>query len=85
MREYRKGQPFHPNLLRPCPLLDNPEKLREMIRRSGARSTQPLDEESAETLTAKVEGAAARWAPVANRLWEELRRGTDPGEDAGTG
>lgn len=85
MREYRKGQPFHPNLLRPCPLLDNPEKLREMIRRSGARSTQPLDEESAETLTAKVEGAAARWAPVADRLWEELRRGTDPGEDAGTG
>lgn len=68
-REYQACQPFHENMLRPCPLLDNPEKLREIVARSGAHSTQLLDSEDVETLTAKTEEAARAWAPRAEALW----------------
>lgn len=32
---YRDGQPFNENHLRPCPMLENPELLREMIAKTG--------------------------------------------------
>lgn len=70
-REYAAGQPFNKNHLQPCPLLDNPEKLRGMVRRSGARSTQLLDEEDVDSLTAKCEETSAAWAGRAAVLWEE--------------
>jgi len=68
--EYRKNQPFNENMLRPCPMLDNPEKLREMVGNSGAHSTDFLAPESAEELTAKTEAAAAAWQITADALWE---------------
>ncbi|MDD4311677.1 MAG: radical SAM protein, partial [Eubacteriales bacterium] len=37
--QYRNGQPFNENHLRPCPLLDNPEKLAYIVDVSGAAST----------------------------------------------
>ena len=37
--EYRKGQPFNQNHLRPCPMLENPKILQEMVHRAGAHST----------------------------------------------
>ena len=67
---YRENQPFNENHLRPCPMLDNPEKLREMVAKSGAHSTQLRDSETAEELTAKTGPAAEQWKPVADRLWE---------------
>jgi MoaA/NifB/PqqE/SkfB family radical SAM enzyme len=77
--EYKRGQPFNENHLRPCPLLDNPEKLREMVRRSGARSTQPLDEEDVASLTAKCEEPARAWAARADELWEARSRAAPSG------
>ena len=32
---YHDGQPFNENHLRPCPMLENPELLREMISKTG--------------------------------------------------
>lgn len=32
---YHDGQPFNENYLRPCPMLENPELLREMIAKTG--------------------------------------------------
>lgn len=72
-RQYRSHQPFNENHLRPCPLLDNPEKLREMVHNANAKSTQPIDEESVDELTAKTEEASKKWAPVADKLWKELQ------------
>lgn len=72
-REYSAGQPFNENHLRPCPLLDNPERLRRMVERSGARSTQPLDREDVVSLTARCEGPARSWAVTADRLWKEQK------------
>ncbi|MFO8191620.1 MAG: hypothetical protein R6U08_02425 [Bacillota bacterium] len=36
---YQKRQPFSNNLLRPCPLIDVPEKLRDVVAKSDARPT----------------------------------------------
>lgn len=74
-QQYREHSPFNENMLRPCPLLDNPEKLREMVQASGAKSTQPIDHESAEEVTRKCEHPAQAWTPVAERLWNGKSRG----------
>jgi MoaA/NifB/PqqE/SkfB family radical SAM enzyme len=68
---YRKGQPFHNNLLRPCPLLDNHGVLAEMVHKSGAYSTDIVRQENVDALTEKCKQAAENWAPVAERLWSE--------------
>ena len=69
--QYRENMPFNENHLRPCPLLDNPEKLKEMVNKSNAYSTQPIDREDVEDLVAKTEEAAKAWAVTADRLWEK--------------
>ncbi len=38
MMAYHEGQPFSDNMLRPCPMLENPQQLREIVRKTGARS-----------------------------------------------
>ena len=66
---YHDGQPFNGNHLQPCPLLDNPDKLRSMVHLSGAHSTDMESPEDVDSLTAKCDGPAQRWAPVADDLW----------------
>lgn len=73
--QYRENQPFNENMLRPCPMLDNPEKIREMVQKSGAHSTDFLAPESAEELTAKTEAAAEKWAIKADELWNDPAEG----------
>jgi len=68
---YHHGQPFNENHLRPCPLLDNPDCLREMVTKSGAKSTDLQNPEDVNDLTAKCKKAAEAWAPVADELWRE--------------
>ena len=72
--EYKKHQPFSENLLRPCPLLDNPEVLMEMVHNSNAYSTQLEGPETVDELCAKTIPAAEKWAPVADKLWEERQK-----------
>lgn len=57
------------NMLRPCPMLENPEKLRRIVVESGAHSTDPMSPETAEHLCSKCDGYAACWTPVAEELW----------------
>lgn len=68
---YRKRQPFNKNHLRPCPLLDNPEQLKEMVKESGAKSTAMEAPEDVEALCAKTISAAEKWAEVADSIWKE--------------
>ncbi len=67
---YKEGQPFNNNHLRPCPLLDNPGALAQMVERTGALSTDLQNPEDVYELSAKCKNAADRWAPVADGLWE---------------
>ena len=73
-KEYYKGQPFNNNMLRPCPMLENPQALRKMVERSGAKSTNLLCEETAEALCSKCDAYAKSWAPKAKEIWEEKER-----------
>lgn len=68
---YRDNQPFNDNMLRPCPMLENPEKLQEMVRETGAKSTDLQSPESAEHLCGKCEPYAAEWKEHADKIWAE--------------
>ena len=70
-KAYRKGQPFNDNLLKPCPMLENPEILQKMVKETGAVSTDLMQPESAEELCGKCVQYAENWSPTADRLWEE--------------
>lgn len=71
MMVYHDNQPFNENMLRPCPMLENPEKLRAMVAKTEAHSTDLQSPESAEHLCAKCDKYAACWKPVADQLWDE--------------
>ena len=70
-KAYQENQPFNGNLLRPCPMLENPEYLRELVKKTGAKSTDMLSPESAEHLCGKCDAYAKAWQPTADRLWVE--------------
>ena len=72
-KQYRQHQPFNENPLRPCPLLDNPDALLNMVKASGAYSTQRRDLEPVEVVTGKCRAAAAAWACVADEIWQQAK------------
>lgn len=67
---YYHNQPFNDNHLRPCPMLENPEYLRKIVKETGAKSSDLIVKESADELCAKCDEYAKEWAPVAQELWE---------------
>lgn len=67
---YRKGQPFNDNHLMPCPMLENPEILRDMIKKTGAKSTDFVSQETVDELCAKCEDFSKAWAPIAKDIWD---------------
>lgn len=71
MMAYHDNQPFNENMLRPCPMLENPEKLRAMVAKTKAHSTDLQSPEDVEHLCAKCDKYAAHWKPVADKLWKE--------------
>ena len=75
-RAYQANQPFNENHLRPCPLLDNPHRLAQMVHAVGAHSTQPGDHEAVDDLCAKCQAVSQRWAVTADELWQA--RGQTP-------
>ena len=66
---YHDGQPFNENHLRPCPMLENPQMLREMVEKTGAHSTDLESRETVEHLCAKCDAYAKNWKPTAEKLW----------------
>ena len=74
-KEYHKGQPFNNNHLRPCPMLENPELLGEMVKRSGAHSTDMQQPESTDDVFRRCRPYADQWTPSAERIWEEEHPG----------
>ena len=68
---YHKNQPFNCNHLRPCPLLDNPGALANMVHESGAKSTDVESPEDVDVLTDKCREKAEKWAVKAGELWQE--------------
>lgn len=77
-KEYQAAQPFNENYLRPCPMLENPKRLRELVKRSGAHSTDMTDPEEVDHLCEKCDQYAKDWAPYAERLWASTHPGYVP-------
>ncbi|MGD1821052.1 MAG: radical SAM protein [Pleomorphochaeta sp.] len=69
--QYRQHQPFNKNMFRPCPMLENPSYLPNMVKEANAVSTDLEAPENADHLVSKTIEYAKEWAPTADRLWEE--------------
>ena len=68
---YHDNQPFNDNMFQPCPMLENPEKLRMMVEKTGAKSTDMQSPETADHLCGKCDAYAACWKTKADDLWKE--------------
>lgn len=66
---YHDNQPFNDNMLRPCPMLENPEALRAMVKATGAVNTDYQDQESVDHLCDKTTPYAENWKTTADKLW----------------
>ena len=71
---YHDNQPFNDNMLRPCPMLENPEFLRRMVKESGAVNTDYESPEDVDHLCDKTTPYAENWKATADRLWCENRQ-----------
>ena len=66
---YHDNQPFNDNMLRPCPMLENPEFLRQLVKETKAESTDYQSFESVDHLCDKTVKYAENWKPTADKLW----------------
>ncbi|WRK53801.1 hypothetical protein SD457_01305 [Coprobacillaceae bacterium CR2/5/TPMF4] len=71
MMAYHDNQPFNENMLRPCPMLENPEKLRAMVAKTNAHSTDLQSPESVDHLCSKCDQYAKNWQVVADKIWSK--------------
>ena len=67
---YKNNQPFSNNMLRPCPVLDNPGAISKMVAETGAYSTEMQHPESANELFDKTINAAKAWKVKADELFD---------------
>lgn len=68
---YRARQPFSDNMLRPCPVMDNPGAIKKMVLESGAKSTDLQSPENVEELFNKTVDVARKWKVTADKMAEE--------------
>ena len=66
---YKENQPFNDNHFRPCPMLENPDLLRKMVKETGAKSTDLIESEDVEHLCGKCDMYAEHWKDTADELW----------------
>jgi MoaA/NifB/PqqE/SkfB family radical SAM enzyme len=83
-RAFHDEQPFNQNMLRPCPALDNPEKLERIIEETGAPSTDFISPEDVHDFADKCRLRSKDWGKVADELWEvtKERRPEQFGDEA---
>ncbi len=70
---YHEGQPFNRNHLRPCPMLENPDLLRQMVKETGAHQTNDESAESVDELCDKCDQYAENWAETAEEIWNSQK------------
>lgn len=69
-KAFRDAQPFSNNPLRSCPLIDMPQKLVEVVEKSGAKSTEISSPEEVGSLAAKTAPIAEKWGVVAEEIYK---------------
>jgi len=68
---YRENYPWNDNMLRPCPMLENPEILPRIVHAAGAPSTEYVTPEDVDHLCARTTPYAREWEKRAEKLWLE--------------
>ena len=69
---YQKRQPFCENHLRPCPIIDNPDALKEIVEESGAHPLYPgADAIISEDTNVFLSKKAKEWAEVSDPIWDK--------------
>jgi len=71
-RKFRKLKPFSDNPLKPCPIMDVPDAMLNILPLDGVHSTHLDHPESPEELMRKTRPAAAQWEPVAQKLYDKM-------------
>lgn len=67
----RGAQPYDPNLLRPCKIIDHPEVLRQLVAQCGAKPSYPGAEYTVEDrdFCAKLDAYASEYGALATKAW----------------
>jgi MoaA/NifB/PqqE/SkfB family radical SAM enzyme len=73
MKAYQKRQPFSTNMLRPCPLIDNPDALAEIVKEAGAYSTQKDVRHDPDAFAHQLSGYACGWQRFADHIWNDKK------------
>lgn len=73
-KAFRKNQPFNNNHLRPCPMLENPDVIKELVHSTKAHSTDLVSPESVEHLTDKCYSYAKDWSSVSEEIWKNSKK-----------
>lgn len=69
---YQKRQPFNKNHLLPCPIIDNPAALREIVAECGAHPTHEGAETVLESTIARyLDHRSQEWCKVAGEIWSQ--------------
>jgi hypothetical protein len=66
----RSKQPFNHNLLKPCPLIDNPKVMRWAVEKYGAHPTHAGAESLVTTLADGLDKYSADLGALTNPIWE---------------
>ena len=68
---FHDNQPFNDNMLKPCPMLENPGRLTKLVEDSKSKSTDLISPESPENLEEKCIPYAKDWNKTADSIWKE--------------
>ena len=71
---YQSEQPFNDNMLKPCPMLENPEILSRIVAKTSAKNTDVIEPEAPEELCKKTKPYAEAWDKRAEELWSEFKK-----------
>ena len=74
---YHNNQPFNDNMLRPCPMLENPEILQRLVKESGAHSTDLQSPGNPGTSLRKMRGICSEMGSGGRKALER-----DTGEES---
>lgn len=73
-KEHIARQPYNENMLLPCMMIDNPEVVREIVAKTGAKPSDRGAEMMLhdEEFKKRLEQVAADFKPYADKAWEEV-------------
>jgi hypothetical protein len=68
---YRANYPWNDNMLRPCPMLENPEMLPKIVHAADAKSTEYVTPEDVDHLCARTTPVRREVGARGRELWLE--------------